>query len=661
MMKLPSKINILSKNILFIVAIVFFLFPIKTLALTEGQRNTLNDALNGNVGAQWKIDKFGGSVSSSDTEGKDTVLKAALATNTPLPRGQAWAQKKVDAVINSNGPESKADAAMRQQFSDSALGGNSWAQQKVLDSIQKGEATSAEIEKIKNDAAKNPKLKDFLDQIKAAEKAKNPGANPNQPSDAKPNTDNCVIVTPGMSMKVGKLYGEKEVAAFNDKRLYKEDYPILTKGKIIKYEDIKDVSELANYATDWKGDPATRKAGVEDKLNYDIRVLQQNEPDKFSVTTDDDIKAIKATGAESQIRQGKDASGKDLKCKGLSNETCDKEPTKGHLREPVRIPDRPQHEEYWIKNKKFFKIDDKNMFPGSDYIAGNKATSADAKLAAGTAGKEAGTMDAQVTENCEFKNNTEEPPKKPGDASGNPWQQPGNGNTPGGNNPGNPGSPGGDQGGLLGKILPALMQALQGLGQGGGQQPQQSGGQQGSGQPQPGGKQDGQENPWDNKYSRPSPTPSSFACPTTSDYVCGTDNRTYVNSCYANYQGQVSVKHAGACANNETGNGNTVCSDVYQPVCGSDQKTYPNTCELERESRLRSIRATAYLPPLTVTKQGACEDSAAGVNLTSLSALIEQATQSGIPSSVLESAIRIVTNLITSMLSGVTNTTGTTP
>jgi len=60
-----------------------------------------------------------------------------------------------------------------------------------------------------------------------------------------------------------------------------------------------------------------------------------------------------------------------------------------------------------------------------------------------------------------------------------------------------------------------------------------------------------------------------------------------------------------------------------------------------------------------VAKQGICESNATTGDLSSLVALIEQATQNGIPSSILESAIRTVTNLITSMLVGETNTTGT--
>lgn len=140
-----------------------------------------------------------------------------------------------------------------------------------------------------------------------------------------------------------------------------------------------------------------------------------------------------------------------------------------------------------------------------------------------------------------------------------------------------------------------------------------------------------------------SPTPTPFACPSTTSYVCGADGKTYLNRCYAEYKAQVAVKSEGYCPNTSL-----VCPTTSDPVCGSDGKTYLNACELSRYSNV------------TVAKQGACNGDTNAQNIAALSALLQQASNSGVPSTTLESALRTVSALISKLLQGTTTTTTTT-
>lgn len=73
------------------------------------------------------------------------------------------------------------------------------------------------------------------------------------------------------------------------------------------------------------------------------------------------------------------------------------------------------------------------------------------------------------------------------------------------------------------------------------------------------------------------------ACPEHYDPVCGENNKTYSNDCFARCAG-VEVLHRGQCRREEepvnprrTTEG-CVCTEVYEPVCGTDHKTYSNAC-----------------------------------------------------------------------------------
>ncbi|KAL0893687.1 hypothetical protein ABMA27_013842 [Loxostege sticticalis] len=99
-------------------------------------------------------------------------------------------------------------------------------------------------------------------------------------------------------------------------------------------------------------------------------------------------------------------------------------------------------------------------------------------------------------------------------------------------------------------------------------------------------------------------------CTLEYDPVCGTDGKTYGNSCFFRAQKKLDpslqIKHSGECNDLKPSTPRkkletfTVCTLEYDPMCGTDGETYDNSCSFRAQKKLD--------PSLQINHLGKCND-----------------------------------------------------
>jgi len=580
-----SSVKIKSVVIYFVAGLVVVIAPNISVANqvidSTGTTSGLTLAVGSGIGSKFAFNKAlstiqSGSGTISNPADGNYLLQEALINNNS--KAQALINE-AQAVAQANGVQPQLTPEQSMMFATAAIAdNNTWAQNKILDQIKNGKVSSEDIQKLK-DAAESKGLNDFKKQIEEAEKNQK-----NTPKDtSKLIKDRCYLISPGMSLENGNLYGELNVKAFKDKYMFLTDLLLAkptcavsttltpepkVKGKSqFEYPTNVEVGSEAEskekciYATDFTGkNPAVKSwgkgkvepgTGIESEANNKIREKQierfnkeDNKENMFSVTMDTDLAAITDTGANKDIRIG------SKECSTMSNERCISEEASraanasGGEAIPSLgkgiAPTMKQHLQYWLETGATFitlpppEKAGINIRPGICPVSldknnptcqTNEAASVVTKLVPDKpAADNNQKMDLFVStdkSSCTYEKSTATDSDKKNGFDWNKNKGDGSGNGGGGG--------GGGMGNALQSLLPALMQALQGMGKGSGSQ---------------------------NSSATPTPTPvaASYLCATssTSEKVCGTDGVTYASKCVAEYENLVAVKHTGACTNSDT-------------------------------------------------------------------------------------------------------------